>query len=283
MGAPMVERLLAARHSVTGYNRTRSKAEPFIAAGMQWADTPRAVAQAADITISMVTNDAALEAITGGPDGILAGLGPGKIYVDMGTISPGLAARLAEQARATGADMLQAPVSGSVPAIKSGNLIIIAGGNAETLEKVRPVFEHLSQKIIHIGDNAQAVAMKIAINLNLVPQLMTLFESLLLAERSGIPREQALDALLNSVAASGHMKYRAPLILNLPREVWFSIAMIQKDTQLALALGRELNVPLPNTAQAAETLTAATALGYGEEDFAAVFKVAEALAGFKHD
>lgn len=278
MGSRIVERLLAAGHRVSGYNRTRAKAESLIQAGMQWKDTPREVTQAADITMSMVTDTAALSSITGGSDGILAGLSPGKIYVDMSTVSPRLTRDLAGRVAAAGALMLDAPVSGSVGAVEGGTLIIYVGGNAETLEKVRPIFETLSQKIIHVGENGQAISTKVAINLNIPTQLISLFESLLLVERSGVPRAAALDSLLNSVAASTAMKYRAPFILKMPEEVWFSTAMMQKDIQLALELGEELGVSLRTAELANEILTKAIKLGYGDEELAVLFKVVEQLS-----
>jgi len=273
MGSRIVGRLLTAGHHVSGYNRTRAKAQSLIEAGMQWCETPRQVAEAADMTFSMVRDTAALSAIANGPDGVLAGLSAGKIYVDMSTVAPHLSRELARQAAGRGVQMLEAPVSGSVPACDSGTLIFYVGGEAEALAKVRPILDSLGQKIIHVGGNGQAVAIKIAINLNLAPQLLALFEGLLLAERSGIPRAAALDALLNSVVASPAMKYRAPLILELPDEVWFNVNMMQKDLQLALELGRDLGVPLHMAALANEMLTTARAMGYGEEDFAVLFKV----------
>ncbi len=279
MGSRIVKRLLNAGHRVSGHNRTRAKAQSLIEAGMQWCDTPRQVAEAADITFSMVSDTAALSLIADGPDGVLAGLAAGKIYVDMSTVSPRLIRDLAGRVAARGARMLETPVSGSVGAVESGTLIFYVGGEAEALEQVRPILETIGQKIIHIGPNGQAVSVKIAINLTLAPQLLSLFEGVLLAERSGIPRAAALDALLNSVVASPAMKYRAPFILKMPDEVWFNIAMMQKDLQLALELGRELNVPLHTAALANEMLTTARAMGYGEQDFAALFKVLARTAG----
>jgi 3-hydroxyisobutyrate dehydrogenase len=278
MGSRIVKRLITAGHQVSGYNRTRAKAESSIQAGMQWKDTPREVAQAADITLSMVTDSAALSSITDGPDGILAGLSAGKIYVDMSTVSPRLIRDLAGRVADAGAQMLEAPVSGSIPAVEAGTLIIYVGGDAKVLEKVQPVFEQLSQKIIHVGDSGQAIATKIAINLNLPTQLISLFEGLLLAERSGVPRPVALDALLNSAAASAAMKYRAPLILKMPEEVWFSAGMMKKDLQLALELGEELGVELRTVELAQDMLTKAMEMGYGDDDFAVLFKVVERLS-----
>lgn len=279
MGSRIVKRLLGAGYTVTGYNRTRSKVEGLIQAGMQWADTPREVSEAADITFSMVSDTAALSAVANGSDGVLAGLSAGKIYVDMSTVSPRLIRDLAERVAARGAQMLEAPVSGSIPAVEAGTLIIFVGGEASALEKVRPILESLGQKIIHVGTNGQAASMKIAINLNLAAQLLALFEGVLLAERSGIPRAAALESLLNSVVASPAMKYRAPFILKMPDEVWFNVAMMQKDLQLALELGRELGVPLFSASLANEMLSAAGAMGYDKQDFAILFKVIERLSG----
>lgn len=278
MGSRIVKRLLAAGHRVSGYNRTPEKAEALIQAGMEWKNSPREVAQAADITLSMVTDTAALSSVADGPDGILAGLSAGKIYVDMSTVSPRLIRELAERVASTGAHMLEAPVSGSIPAAEGGTLVIYVGGEAQVLETVRPVFEQLSQKIIHVGKNGEAIVTKIAINLNLPTQLISLFEGLLLVERSGLSRAAALDSLLNSVAASPAMKYRAPLILNMPEEVWFSAAMMQKDLRLALELGEELGVELRTVKLAQEMLHQAEELGWGDQDFAVLFQVVEHLS-----
>jgi 3-hydroxyisobutyrate dehydrogenase-like beta-hydroxyacid dehydrogenase len=279
MGSRIVKRLLAAGYQVAGYNRTPAKADALVKAGMQLCATPREVAQISDITFSMVTDTAALTAVAEGSEGILAGLSSGKIYVDMSTVSPGLIRHLAQQVAAIGAQMLEAPVSGSVSAVEAGTLVVFVGGEAEALGRVRPILEGLSQKIVHVGSNGQGIATKIAINLSLSIQLIALFEGVLLAECSGIPRETALDALLNSVIASPAMKYRAPFILKMPDEVWFNVAMMQKDLQLALEMGRELHVPLFSAGLANEMLSVAKALGYAEQDFAILFKVLAHLAG----
>ena len=280
MGSRIVKRLLDAGYSVAGYNRTRAKAEPLIRAGMMWCDSPRAVAEAASITISMVSDTAALRSIAEGTDGLLAGLSPGKIYVDMSTVSPRLIRDLAWRVSDLGAAMLEAPVSGSVSAVEAGTLTILVGGEAAVVEAVRPIFEIVGQKILHVGENGQGISMKIAINLSLATQLISLFEGLLLAERSGIPRAVALDALLNSAIASPAMKYRAPFILQMPEEVWFNVAMMHKDVRLALEMGSEMGVPLRTTELADSMLRTATEMGYQDEDFAALFKVVAYFAGF---
>jgi 3-hydroxyisobutyrate dehydrogenase-like beta-hydroxyacid dehydrogenase len=220
-----------------------------------------------------------LSSITEGEHGILAGLSSEKIYVDMSTVSPKAIRLLSDRVATTGAQMLESPVSGSLPAAESGTLILYVGGNAETLERVRPIFEQISQKIIHVGASGQAIAMKIAINLNLPIQLVSLFEGVLLAERSGVPRAEALDALLNSVAASTAMKYRAPFMLKMPDEVWFSADMMKKDIQLALELGEETGVVLSTAKLVDELLDQAIALGWGSQDFAVLYRVVEQLSG----
>lgn len=278
MGSRIAKRLLDAGHQVAGYNRTQAKAGSLVQAGLVLKNSPKEVAQAADITFSMVTDTAALSSITDGDEGILAGLSTSKIYVDMSTVSPKAIRLLSTRVAATGAQMLEAPVSGSLPAAEGGTLILYVGGNADTLEQARPVFEQISQKIIHVGGNGQAIAMKIAINLNLPTQLVSLFEGVLLAERSGVPREVALDGLLNSVAASTAMKYRGPFMLKMPDEVWFSAAMMKKDIQLALELGAETGVELKTAKMVDELLDQAIALGWEDDDFAVLYRVVEHIS-----
>jgi 3-hydroxyisobutyrate dehydrogenase-like beta-hydroxyacid dehydrogenase len=279
MGSGVVRRLLAAGHAVTVWNRTREKAEPLLEAGARWADAPRSVAERSDIVFTMVTNTAAVQAVTEGPDGILAGLGPGKVYVDMSTASPANTRALAETVVAVGAQMLDAPVSGSVITLEEGKLSIMVGGDPETFERVKPVLEAIGPRVFHLGPNGSAVTMKIAINLSLAVQMLAFSEGLLLAEKTGIAREQAVEVMLASVIASPMVAYRGPFVLEQPDEAWFDCRMMQKDMNLALELGRELEVPLPTTAVTNELLTAANAMGIGDRDFAVLFDVLASMAG----
>jgi 3-hydroxyisobutyrate dehydrogenase-like beta-hydroxyacid dehydrogenase len=279
MGGRISKRLLDAGHSVTGYNRTKSKAQWLLDAGMRWADTPRAVAEAADVIFTMVTNTSALHEVLGGPDGLLAGLGKGKVYIDMSTVSPAASKRLAAQVAAKGAQMLDAPVSGSVITLEQGNLSIMVGGEQATFEQVKPILLDIGPKVNYVGKNGQAVLMKIAINLNLQVQILAFYEGLLLAEKGGVPRETALEVMLNSVIASPALKYRTPFILQPPEEAWFNVDMMQKDMLLALEMGRELSVSLPTTAISNEFLSSARAMGLAKEDFAFVYKVLAKMAG----
>ncbi len=279
MGSRMVKRLLDAGHSVTGYNRTKAKGQWLLDAGMKWGETPRAVAAAAEMTFSMVTNTQALQAVSGGDDGILAGLSAGKIYVDMSTVSPAASQALAKQVEAKGAQMLDAPVSGSVSTLEEGKLSIMVGGMRDTVERARPILEAIGPKVTHVGANGLAVSMKIATNLSLAVQMLAFSEGVLLAQKSGIAREIAVEVLLNSVIASPMIKYRGPFVLKMPDEAWFDINMMQKDLLLALEMGRQLDVPLPTTSITNEMLTAARAMGLAEKDFAAVFEALAYMAG----
>jgi 3-hydroxyisobutyrate dehydrogenase-like beta-hydroxyacid dehydrogenase len=282
MGSRMVERLLAAGYQVTGYNRTRSKAQKLLGAGMKWGETPRAVAESAEITFSMVTNTEALDAVTHGVEGILAGLSAGKIYIDMSTVSPAASRAIAQQVKAKGAEMLDAPVSGSVITLEEGKLSIMAGGNRQAFEKVLPILQAIGPKVTHVGANGLAVSMKIATNLSLAVQMLAFSEGVLLAEKSGIARETAVEVLLNSVIASPMVKYRGPFVLQMPDEAWFDVNMMQKDLLLALELGRHLDVPLPTTAITNEMLTSARGMGLAEKDFAILFEALARMAGLKN-
>jgi 3-hydroxyisobutyrate dehydrogenase-like beta-hydroxyacid dehydrogenase len=279
MGSSIVRRLLDAGHTVTVWNRTREKAEPLLDAGARWADSPRAVAERSEIVFTMVTNTEAVRAVTEGPDGILAGLAAGKIYVDMSTAAPANTRALAERVAEAGALMLDAPVSGTSITVDEGKASLMVGGDDDAFERAKPVLEAIGPRVYHMGGSGTAVTMKIAINLSLAVQMLAFSEGVLLAEKTGIARDAAVEAMLGSVIASPMVAYRGPLVLGHPDEVWFDCSMMQKDMNLALELGRELDVPLPTTAVTNEFLTAAKGMGIGDKDFAVLFDVLAAMSG----
>jgi 3-hydroxyisobutyrate dehydrogenase-like beta-hydroxyacid dehydrogenase len=279
MGGHMVDRLLGKGHTVTGYNRTREKAQSLVEKGMHWADSARAVVAASDYTFAMVTNSAAIQAISQGPEGLLAGLSAGKIFIDMSTVSPTVSRALAAKVRAHGADMVDAPVSGSVITLLEGRLSVMVGGRKETFEKIEPLLRDIGPKVTYVGDNGLAVAMKIATNLSLAVQMLAFSEGVLLAEKSGIAREVAVDVLTHSAIASPMIQYRGPFVLHQPQKAWFDVNMMQKDMVLAMDLGRQLDVPLPTTAVSNEFLTAARGMGWVKYDFACMFDVLAAMSG----
>jgi 3-hydroxyisobutyrate dehydrogenase-like beta-hydroxyacid dehydrogenase len=279
MGGLMAERLMAHGHSVTGHNRTKSKAQWLIDKGMRWGDSPRAVAQAADATFVMVTNSAALEAVANAPDGLLAGLSTGKLLIDMSTVSPAVSRALAAKVRERGADMVDAPVSGSVITLQQGKLSVMVGGEKSAFDRAKPLLDDVGPRVTHVGPNGLALSMKIAINLSLAVQMLAFSEGVLLAEKSGIPRETAVDVMTHSVIGSPMVQYRGPMVLKMPDEAWFDVDMMQKDMLLALEMGRQLAVPLPTTAATNEMLTTARAMGLAKKDFAIVFEALARMAG----
>jgi 3-hydroxyisobutyrate dehydrogenase-like beta-hydroxyacid dehydrogenase len=227
----------------------------------------------------MVTNSNALNAVLDGPDGLLAGLGSGKFYVDMSTVSPDVSRAVAAKVRAKGADMIDSPVSGSVSTLQQGKLSVMVGGRKETFARLKPVLEDIGPKVTYVGDNGVALSMKIAVNLQLAVQMMAFSEGVLLAEKSGIGREVAVDVMVHSAIASPMIQYRGPFVLQQPEEAWFDVNMMQKDMLLAMELGRKLDVPLPTTAVSNEFLTAARGMGWEKLDFAVVFEVLARMSG----
>jgi 3-hydroxyisobutyrate dehydrogenase-like beta-hydroxyacid dehydrogenase len=279
MGQSIVRRLLAGGHRVTVWNRTREKAEPLLAEGASWAESPYEVATAGEFVFTMVTNTEAVRAVTEGEDGILAGLRPDAIYIDMSTASPANTRSLAERVAAGGASMLDSPVSGTSLTVDQGKASLMVGGEPEVFERAKSVLEAIGPRVIHVGPSGSAVTMKIAVNLSLAVQMLAFSEGVLLAEKSGIPREKAVEVMLASVVASPMVAYRGPLVLGHPDEVWFDCHMMQKDLNLAQELGQQLEVPLPTTAVTNELLTAANGMGIGERDFAVLFDVLAGMAG----
>lgn len=278
MGGGFVERLLQAKFDVVGWNRTKSKAEPLIEKGMRWAHSPREVTEQCDTVLTMVTNDEALDAITDGPDGILAAI-RGKVLCEMSTVGVPHVQRLAHKTAAAGGTLLDAPVLGSQVSIVQGKLLIMVGGDEAVLETVRPTLEAIGPKVFHVGDVGQAKTMKTALNLNLATQMLALSEGLLLAVKSGIPRDVALDIMLSGAIASPMLAYRAPLIKGMPEKAWFDCNMMLKDVNLALALGQKLGVPMPTTATSREWLTAAKGQGLDHHDFSILYYVLANAAG----
>ena len=278
MGGDMVKRLLDAGHAVTGFNRTKSRAQWLLELGMQWGETPRDVALAAEVTMTMVKDTEALLAVAQGSDGLLAGLGPGKLFLDMSTVSPEASQRLAAQVAQTGAKMLDAPVSGSLVTLRAGQLSFMVGSDETAYQEVESILLDIGAKTTYMGGNGLAAMMKVALNLNLPVQILAFSESLVMAERMGISREKAAEVLLNSVLASPALKYPFPFLLEAPEEPLFDVDMMQKDVLLALETGRQLGVPLPTTAVTNEFLTAARGMGLGGEDFAIIHQVLRGMS-----
>jgi len=281
MGQLIVRRLMDAGHAVTGWNRSSDKATPLIAAGMRWADSPRAVAQASGIVFSIVTDADAVEAVALGDDGVIAGLRQGGVFIDMSTIAPAASRAIATEFAKAGAVMLDAPISGSPVTVVQGNASIMVGGDAATYERVRDVLLAIGPKVTRIGGQGLACQMKIAVNLLLMVEVIAFGEAVALAEKGGVAREVALDAILKSVAASPVLGYRGPFILDgkMPAVPLADVTLQQKDMLLALNLGRTLGSPVPLAAAANEMMNACRGLGIDHKDFVAAHEVYRRLGG----
>jgi 3-hydroxyisobutyrate dehydrogenase-like beta-hydroxyacid dehydrogenase len=279
MGAAIAGRLLdLGGNEVYGTNRTKAKAEPVISQGLRWHDTPREVASVCDVVISIVADDVALMAVADGPDGILAGLRPGSVYIDMSTVSPQASKELAAQVADAGAVMVDAPVSGSVPAAREGSLTIMVGGPEMGFMAAEPVLRHLG-KVTHVGDNGHGLLLKLAVNISLAAQMLAFSEGVLLAERGGIDPSLATKVMTQSAIASPMLQARAPLLLNLPEQAWFDVELMHKDIRLAREVGRQERVPLPSSDAVEAMLVQAEKAGYGHRDIAGLFDVLVKASG----
>jgi 3-hydroxyisobutyrate dehydrogenase len=277
MGGNMAARLLTAGHPVYGHARSRERAQRLEDQGLRWRDTGREIAEAADVVFTSLPDDDVVESVASGPAGLLAGLGLGKVWVDLSTVSPRASRDLAAVVRERGAHMLDAPVSGSVPQVQAGTLTIMVGGDPDAYARVEPVLRELGTPT-HIGDNGQGLVLKLAINISLAVQMLAFSEGLLLAEHDGIDPRLAAKVMTDSAIGSPMLKARLPLVLDRPDEAWFDIALMHKDIRLALATARELDVPLPSGAIADELLARATELGYEHRDIAAIHQALGRIA-----
>ncbi len=279
MGGNMAARYLASGYTVYGEASARQEAQWLIDQGLRWMDTPREVAEAAQIVMTSLPNEEVVQSVASGADGILAGLGENKVWADLSTISPsasrGLAARVRDEGR--GAQMLDTPVSGSVPQVKAGTLTIMVGGDEQAFRRVEPVLRVLGTPE-YVGENGQGLALKLAINISLAVQMLAFSEGLLLAEREGIDPHRAAEIMTESPIGSPMLKARVPLVLDKPDETWFDVELMHKDIRLARQAGDELAIPLPSAAVADDILGAADQLGYGHRDIAALREVLARLA-----
>jgi 3-hydroxyisobutyrate dehydrogenase-like beta-hydroxyacid dehydrogenase len=281
MGQGIVPRLIAAGHVVTGWNRSKAKAQPLIERGMAFVDTPREVAARADIVFSCVTDGAAVRSVALGRDGIIAGLRPGCVYADMSTISPEVSREIAAEFAFKGLAMLDAPISGSPVTLQQGNASVMVGGDRAAFDKAEPVLRAIGPKVTHIGANGLAVQMKIAVNLLLMVEVIAFGEAVALAEKGGVQRDVAVDAILKSVAASPVLGYRGPFILEgkMPAVPLADVTLQQKDMLLALEQGRKLGSPVPLAAAANEMMNACRGLGIDGNDFVVAHQVYRRLGG----
>ena len=281
MGAGIVSRLIAAGHTLTGWNRTKEKAASLINEGMKWADSPREAAGQSEVVFSMVTDAEALRNVALGPEGIIAGLSKDSIYLDMSTIAPQESRAIAKEFETKGLMMLDAPISGSTITLNSGKASIMVGGNREAFERVQPVLLDIGPKVTYIGSQGMAAQMKLAVNLVLMVEVIAFGEAVALAEKGGVARDVAVEAILNSVAGSPVLGYRGPFILEgkMPEVPLADVNLQQKDMLLVLEQGRKLGSPVPLAAAANEMMNACRGLGIDHRDFVTAHQVYRILGG----
>jgi 3-hydroxyisobutyrate dehydrogenase-like beta-hydroxyacid dehydrogenase len=281
MGQAIVPRLIASGDQVTGWNRTKEKAEPLFKLGMLWADSPRQLAAESDIVFSIVTDSEAVTALALGENGVIHGLRKGTVYLDMSTIDPEVSRAVGAEFSKAGLQMMDAPISGTTLTIGQGKASLMVGGDKEAFDRVEPVLLAIGPKVTYIGKQGLAVQMKVALNMTLVIEVIGFCEGVALAEKGGVPREVAVDAMLKSVVASPVIAYRAPLILegHIKDATYGNVNLQQKDMLLALNLGRKMGVPAPLGAAANEMLNACRGLGLEHNDFVTVYEVYRRLGG----
>ncbi len=281
MGQVIVPRLLAAGYKVTGWNRTADKAGPLLERGMLWADTPAAVARASDVVFSIVTDGEAVKTVALGEGGVIEGLAPGGIYIDMGTIAPDITRGLSAEFATRGLTMLDAPLSGSPVTVEQGNASFMIGGDREAFERVEPVLRAIGPKATYIGASGQAHVMKLAVNALLMVEVIAFGEAVALAEKGGVDRDIALEAILKSVTAAPVLGYRGPFILDgqMPEVPLADVTLQQKDMLLVLEMARRSGSPVPLAAAANEMMNACRGLGIDRNDFVVAHQVYRRLGG----
>jgi 3-hydroxyisobutyrate dehydrogenase-like beta-hydroxyacid dehydrogenase len=281
MGQAIVPRLISAGHTVTGWNRTKQKAEPLFKLGMLWADTPRDVARESDMVFSIVTDAAAVRALALGENGIITGLRKDAVYLDMSTIDPDASRAIAAEFSKAGLTMLDAPISGTTLTLSQNKASLMVAGDKAAFDRVQPVLLAIGPKVTYIGRQGLAVQLKVSLNMTLVIEVIGFCEGVALAEKGGVPREVAVDAFLKSVVTSPVLNYRAPLILegHISDATYGNVNLQQKDMLLALDLGRKMGVPVPLGAAANEMLNACRGLGLAHHDFVTVYEVYRRLGG----
>lgn len=281
MGQAIVPRLIAAGHTVTGWNRTPAKASALLQAGMRWGTTPREVASRSEIVFSIVTDAAAVRAVALGENGIISGIAKDGVYLDMSTISPDASRAVSSAFAKAGLTMLDAPLSGSPVTLAQGKASIMVGGDRNAFERAKPVLLDIGAKASYIGASGLAVQMKLAINLVLMVEVIAFGEGIALAEKGGVAREIAVDAMLNSVVASPVLGYRGPFILEgkMPQEPLADVNLQQKDMTLVLELARKSGAATPLAAAANEMMNACRGLGLDRRDFVIAHEVYRRLGG----
>jgi len=281
MGKPMSGRLLQADYSLVVYNRTKKKTKELAEKGAKVADSPAEVASQADITFTMIADSKALEDVTLNKDGVFEGAKPGSIFIDMSTVSPESSVKVAEAAKQKGIRYLRAPVSGSTPAAAAGTLGIMVSGDEDAYSESLEVLKVMGQKVFYLGSAEEARYMKLAVNIMIGTTCQIMSEALVFGEKAGLDWDKMLEVFTSSAVGSPLISYKTKPILERNFSPMFTVNLMAKDFDLALAVGKDLTVPLPVASLVRQCLATAKATGKGELDFVSLVLLAEELAGIK--
>ncbi len=279
MGQPMSTRLLEAGYSVTVYNRNKDKAAAVVQAGAKLVSSPKEAAVGADVVFTMIADNAALEAVTMGENGAIAGLQPGAILVDMSTVEPIGSSKVNAAVEAKGCKFLRAPVTGSTVLAKAGTIGILCSGDSAAYEKTLELFKILGKAQFYLGSGEEARYMKIALNMMIGTSMQMFAESLVLGVKAGLDRKQMIDVICGSVVGSPFINYKAKPLAEGNYAPAFSTRLMEKDFDLALGMAKTQGVPLPVTAIVRQSLCAAHNTGKADMDFSSVTLLLEELAG----
>jgi 3-hydroxyisobutyrate dehydrogenase-like beta-hydroxyacid dehydrogenase len=276
MGRPMGHNLLKAGFPLVVWNRTASRAESLVAAGAQLAASPKEAAAAADVLVTIVSDPPALEEVLWGSNektgGAFSSLKKNAIYIDSSTVSPALARKIADASKSAGIRFLDAPVTGGTWGAEKGELLFMIGGEAETFEAARPVISAMGKKLFHLGPNGAGQTIKLAMNLLLALQVDAFAEALALVTGAGLAGEKLVEVMQSSMARSGVLDVKAPVMLKADYTPSFPLRLMHKDLSLALDLGNQLGVPLPAAAAAREIYNSVKGSSKDDLDYAAVYK-----------
>jgi 3-hydroxyisobutyrate dehydrogenase len=279
MGAPMARNLIKAGFDVTVYNRTKEKSQPFAESGVKVAESPADAALDADVVISIVSDPAAVNEVLLGKYGVITTVKKGAVVIDMSTVDPQTVRDAATAFHKKGVSFLDSPVTGGVKGATEGTLILMVGGEKETLEKVRSILESMSSKIFHMGEVGKGMATKLVLNSLTAAGVYMYAELLMLAEAQGLDREQIVEFLNATPATSEGMRSKSQNFVSETFEASFYTSLMTKDIRLALHEAEKFNVPMPVLAEVAQMYSAALWHGFGLEDMSSVIKVLEKKKG----
>jgi len=281
MGKPMAMNILKAGYPLTVWNRTRSKMDDLLAAGASGAESPKEVAEKSEVVITIVTDSPDVEEVILGPQGVIHGAHPGLVVIDMSTISPTVARKVAEELGKKGVKMLDAPVSGGDVGAKQGTLSIMVGGPEETFKECLPILEVMGKQITYMGPNGMGQTTKLCNQVICALNIQAVCEGLMLGAKAGLNLKKLLDVVTAGAAGSWMLSNLGPKMTERDFRPGFKIRHQQKDLRLVLSFAAELGLPLPGTALVQQMLRAVEAEGLGEKGTQAAVVAMEKLAGRK--